>query len=56
MAIFKEAEARLFKNVYVCKKCKKKFKSTIGKVLNGKAVCRNCKSKNVRSLRMISKK
>jgi ribosomal protein L40E len=56
MATFPEAEARLFKNVYVCKKCESKFKTTIGKVLAGKAVCRSCKSKGVRPVRMRSKK
>lgn len=56
MASFPEAEARMYKNVYVCRKCKKKTKTTIGKVLAGKAVCRSCKSKAVRPIRMRSKK
>lgn len=56
MASFPEAESRLYKNVYVCKKCEHKFRTTISKVLAGKAVCRNCKSRNVRPVRMRSKK
>ncbi|MFW6233398.1 MAG: hypothetical protein ACOC3Z_01925, partial [Nanoarchaeota archaeon] len=56
MATFPEAEARLFKNVYVCKKCEKKFKTSISKVLAGKAVCRDCKYKKNRPVRMRSKK
>lgn len=56
MAVFKEAQARLFKNVFVCKKCETKFKTSTGKVLAGKAVCRECKSKFVRPVRMRSKK
>lgn len=58
MATFVEAEARLFKNIYVCKNCKKKFRTSIGKVLSGKAICRNCKSKGkkVRPIKMRSKK
>lgn len=56
MGTFPEAEARLFKNVYVCKKCEKKFRTSTGKVLAGKAVCRACKSKSQRPVRMRSKK
>jgi len=56
MAQFKEAEARLYQNVYVCRKCEKKTKIAIGKVLAGKAVCRTCKSKQMRGVRKISKK
>ncbi len=56
MAVFKEAEARLFKNVYVCRKCESKFRTTMGRVLAGKAVCRECSSRQVRPVRMRSKK
>lgn len=56
MGTFPEAEARLFKNVYICKKCEKKYKASVGKVLAGKSVCRACKSKYARPVRMRSKK
>ena len=56
MAQFKEAEARLFKDFYVCRRCEKKSRIAIGKVLAGKAVCRTCKSKEMRIVRKISKK
>ena len=56
MAQFPEADNRLFKDVYVCRKCERKTKIAIGKVLAGKAVCRACKSKQVRPIRKISKK
>lgn len=56
MATFPEAEARLFKNMYVCRKCETKFRTTVGKVLAGKASCRECKSNSVRPVRMRSKK
>jgi len=56
MAQFPEADARLFKDVYICRKCERKTKVAIGKVLAGKAVCRNCKSNQMRSVRKISKK
>ncbi len=56
MGVFKEAEARMFKNVYVCKQCESKTRTSISKVLNGKAVCRACKSKKLRPVRMRSKK
>ncbi len=56
MAVFKEAEARLYKNVYVCKDCERKFRTTVGKVLAGKASCRFCSSNKIRPVRMRSKK
>ena len=56
MGTFKEAHARLFENVYVCRKCENKVKVPISKFLAGKAVCRSCKHKGLRPIRMISKK
>jgi len=56
MASFPEAEARLFANVYICKKCKRKSRFPIGKVLAGKGSCLRCKSKHIRGVRKISKK
>lgn len=56
MATFKEAEARLFQNVYVCRKCESRSRYPIGKVLAGKAVCLKCRSKYLRPVRKISKK
>ena len=48
-----EAEARLFHNVFVCKKCKTKIRAPTLKVLAGKVKCRKCGSK---ALRPIKKK
>ena len=56
MAVFPEAEARLYKNVFVCKKCEAKTKVSIGKVLAGKASCRACSSKLLRPVRKRTKK
>jgi len=56
MAQFPEANARLFENVYVCRRCESKTKFPIGKVLADKAVCRKCKCKDLRAVRKISKK
>jgi ribosomal protein L40E len=56
MAVFEEAEARLYKNVYVCRKCKRKSRFPIGKILAGKGVCLRCSSKHLRPVRKISKK
>lgn len=53
MAKFPEAEARLFKNIFVCKRCKAKIRAPTLKVLAGKIKCRNC---NSRVLRPIKKK
>ncbi len=48
MAKFKEAEARLFKNVYVCKRCKATIRADPDKVKAGKVKCRKCGSKALR--------
>lgn len=56
MAVFPEAEARLFRNMYVCKKCETKSRLSISKVLAGKAVCRACSSKQLRPVRKRAKK
>jgi len=53
MAKFAEADARLYKNVFVCKNCKTKFRAQQMKVLSGKIQCRKCKSK---ALRVVRKK
>jgi len=46
-----EAQKRLFKNVYVCKKCQNKIKTSPLKVLEGKAKCRKCTSRELRPLK-----
>ena len=51
MAKFPEAEARIFHNMFVCKKCKTKRKAPIAKVLQGKISCRKCGSKALRTVR-----
>jgi ribosomal protein L40E len=39
---FPEAETRLFKNVFVCRKCKTKRRAPMMKVMAGKISCRRC--------------
>ncbi len=56
MATFPEAEARLLKNVYVCKKTGKKMKLPINKILSGKFSTRKGMSKHMRTKRKIAKK
>ncbi len=46
-----EAQNRLFKNVFVCKKCQSKRKSSALKVLEGKTRCRKCGSTAFRPLK-----
>lgn len=53
MAKFIEAENRIFKNMFVCRRCKSKIRSPIMKVLAGKVACRKCGS---HELRVIKKK
>ncbi len=56
MAQFKEAEARLYANVYVCKKCESKSRYPTSKILAGKGSCLKCGSKYLRGVRKIAKK
>ena len=51
MVKFAEADARMFKNVFVCRKCKSKKKTTNLKVLAGKVTCASCGGHAFRPLR-----
>jgi DNA-directed RNA polymerase subunit RPC12/RpoP len=42
---FPEAEARMFRNKYVCRSCKTKVKAPVLSILAGKIVCPGCGSK-----------
>lgn len=55
MATFPEAEARLYKNVYICSKTKRKVRLPIGKFLTGKFSTRKGLSKQLRPVRKKSK-
>jgi formylmethanofuran dehydrogenase subunit E len=51
MAKILAAQARLFKNIFVCKECKSKIRAEPIRVINGKVKCRKCKSKKLRPIR-----
>ncbi len=51
MAKFPEAENRLYKGMFVCRKCKSKIRSTNLRVLSGKVRCRKCKSTKLKPVR-----
>ncbi len=51
MAKIKEAQNRIFKNIYVCKKCGTKIRSDPQKILKGKVKCRKCKKSAFRPLK-----
>lgn len=53
MAKFPEAEARLIRNIFVCKDCKTKIRASNLKILEEKITCRNpkCKGKKFRPAR-----
>ncbi len=51
MAKIAEAQNRLFKNVFVCKRCQSKIKSEPLKILEGKIRCRKCSGKSFRPLK-----
>jgi len=45
------AQARLFKNVFVCKNCKSKIRADPRKITEGKVRCRKCKKNAFRPIR-----
>ena len=47
------AQNRMFKNMFICKKCGQKMRSESRKVVEGKLKCRTC---NGKAFRPISKK
>ena len=51
MGKFPEADNRMFKNVFVCRRCKSKLRAPILKVLAGKVSCRKCQTKQLRGKR-----
>jgi len=51
MAKIPEAQNRLFKNVFVCKKCSAKIKADPRKIINGKVKCRKCDGRAFRPLK-----
>ena len=51
MAKIKEAQERLFKNIFVCKNCGAKIRADPQKILKGKVRCRKCGKKAFRPLR-----
>jgi len=51
MVKFEEAQNRLYKNMYVCRKCKSKQRAQPQKVLAKRVSCRKCGSKALRPVR-----
>ena len=51
MVKFPEAQARIYKNIFVCRKCKAKIRATNIKVIQGKISCRRCGSSALRPVR-----
>lgn len=51
MAKILEATNRLYKNMFVCKKCKTKIRADAQKILKGEVRCRKCKKRAFRPLK-----
>ena len=51
MVRFPEAEVRMFRNVFVCRRCKSKLKSPNMKIIQGLVKCRKCGSRILRPVR-----
>ncbi|QQG39056.1 MAG: hypothetical protein HYS32_01180 [Candidatus Woesearchaeota archaeon] len=56
MAKFPEATGRLFRNVYVCRRCKTKMRSSPLKILWKKVICKNCGGKALRPIKSKASK
>ena len=56
MAKFPEAMARLFKDVFVCKRCKTKIRAGSQRILNKEVLCRGCGGKAFRAIKKEAKK
>ncbi len=56
MVKFPEAQVRLFGNVYVCRNCKTKIRSTPQKINLRKQKCRNCGKKVFRPIKKTHQK
>ena len=46
-----EASFRLFNNVFVCRKCKTKQRTSMQRILQGKIKCKKCGSKAFRAIK-----
>lgn len=53
MAKIAVAQNRLFKNVFLCKKCGAKIRVEPKKILESKVQCRRCKSKKFRAIKKV---
>lgn len=51
MVKFPEAQNRLVKNIFVCRRCKRKVRGPMLKVMAGKVTCRKCASTQLRPVR-----
>jgi len=51
MAKIPAAQSRLFKNIFICKRCSMKMRAEARKVLEGKVKCRGCAGKAFRPKR-----
>jgi len=51
MVRFPEADMRMFKNKFVCRRCKAVLKSPPRKVADGDVKCRNCAGKKFKPKR-----
>ena len=56
MSKFPEASARLFHNVFVCRNCKKKVRSTPQKITLKQVVCKRCGKKVFRAIKKTHQK
>lgn len=55
MAKFEATMSRLYRRIFVCKKCKSKLRTDAARVTAGTAKCRTCGGKSFRVIKSKSK-
>jgi len=51
MAKIAATQARIFKNIFICKQCKQRIRAEPLKIITGKINCRKCKKKAFRPIK-----
>ncbi len=51
MVKFAEATSRLFKGVFVCRKCKTKTRANVNKIIKREVACKKCGRRSFRPIK-----
>ncbi|HLC22410.1 MAG TPA: hypothetical protein VJJ79_01415 [Candidatus Nanoarchaeia archaeon] len=51
MVKFEATVARIFRRIFVCRRCKQKVRTDMGRILAGKVKCRTCQGRAFRPIK-----